>query len=69
MRRGCVRASVVDAMCHGFRPLVVTDCVGDRSLQAHEANLFDMDQKYATLMPRDAALQATEAAQPHGVPA
>jgi maleamate amidohydrolase len=66
---GCVRASVVDAMCHGFRPLVVTDCVGDRSLQAHEANLFDMDQKYATLMPRDAALQATEAAQSHGVPA
>lgn len=60
---GCVRASVVDAMCHGFRPLVVTDCVGDRSLQAHEANLFDMDQKYATLMPCDAALQATEATQ------
>jgi maleamate amidohydrolase len=58
---GCVRASVVDAMCHGFRPLVVTDCVGDRSLQAHEANLFDMDQKYATLMTRDAALEATAA--------
>lgn len=58
---GCVRASVVDAMCHGFRPLVVTDCVGDRSLQAHEANLFDMDQKYATLMTRDAALEATTA--------
>ena len=56
---GCVRASVVDAMCHGFRPLVVTDCVGDRSLQAHDANLFDMDQKYATLMPRDVALEAT----------
>ena len=60
---GCVRASVVDAMCHGFRPLVVTDCVGDRSLQAHEANLFDMNQKYATLMPRDAALQATVAVE------
>jgi maleamate amidohydrolase len=58
---GCVRASVVDAMCHGFRPLVVTDCVGDRSLAAHEANLFDMDQKYATLMTRDAALDATRA--------
>jgi maleamate amidohydrolase len=58
---GCVRASVVDAMCHGFRPLVVTDCVGDRSLQAHEANLFDMNQKYATLMSRDIALKATEA--------
>ncbi len=50
-------------MCHGFRPLVVPDCVGDRSLQAHEANLFDMNQKYATLMPRDAALQATVAVE------
>jgi maleamate amidohydrolase len=58
---GCVRASVVDAMCHGFRPLVVTDCVGDRSLQAHEANLFDMNQKYATLMSRDIARKATDA--------
>ena len=58
---GCVRASVVDAMCSGFRPLVVTDCVGDRSLQAHEANLFDMNQKYATLMSRDDALVATAA--------
>ncbi|MBB1629472.1 isochorismatase family protein [Cupriavidus sp. UME77] len=58
---GCVRASVVDAMCHGFRPLVVTDCVGDRSLQAHDANLFDMNQKYATLMFRDDALDATAA--------
>lgn len=56
---GCVRASVVDAMCHGFRPLVVTDCVGDRSPQAHEANLFDMEQKYAITLPRDAALEAT----------
>jgi len=56
---GCVRASVVDAMCHGFRPLVVTDCVGDRSLQAHQANLFDMEQKYATLMTCVDALEAT----------
>ncbi|VTU46015.1 Maleamate amidohydrolase (plasmid) [Variovorax sp. SRS16] len=59
---GCVRASVVDAMCHGFRPLVVTDCVGDRSLQAHDANLFDMNQKYATLMASDVALEATSKA-------
>jgi maleamate amidohydrolase len=60
---GCVRASVVDAMCHGFRPLVVTDCVGDRSPQAHDANLFDMNQKYATLMARDVALEATTRAE------
>jgi len=56
---GCVRASVVDAMSWGFRPLVATDCVGDRALAPHEANLFDMGQKYAILMDRDAALAAT----------
>ena len=55
---GCVRASVCDAMCHGFRPLVLSDCVGDRAIAPHEANLFDMAQKYASVMPRDEALQA-----------
>lgn len=58
---GCVRASVVDAMSHGFRPLVVSDCVGDRALAPHEANLFDMQQKYAAVMPRDEALAALRA--------
>ena len=53
---GCVRASVVDAMCWGFRPLVITDCVGDRAMGPHEANLFDMGPKYAILMDRDSAL-------------
>ncbi len=46
---GCVRASVVDAISHNFRPMVIRDCVGDRSLAAHEASLFDMEQKYAAL--------------------
>ncbi|CAG2150445.1 N-carbamoylsarcosine amidohydrolase [Cupriavidus numazuensis] len=55
---GCVRASVVDAMQYGFRPLVLSDCVGDRALGPHEANLFDMEQKYAAVMPRSAALAA-----------
>jgi maleamate amidohydrolase len=47
---GCVRATVVDAMSHNFRTIVVRDGVGDRSIAAHEANLFDMEQKYADLM-------------------
>ena len=47
---GCVRASVVDAMCHGFKPVVVEDCVGDRSVEQHESNLFDMKMKYADVM-------------------
>lgn len=55
---GCVRASVVDAMQLGFRPLVVSDCVGDRAQGPHEANLFDMEQKYASVMTRDEAIEA-----------
>lgn len=58
---GCVRASVVDAMCHGFRPMVLSDCVGDRAIGPHEANLFDMQQKYAAVMPLDAAVEAIRA--------
>lgn len=58
---GCVRASVVDAMQAGFRPLVVSDCCGDRALGPHEANLFDMAQKYAAVMPLAQALADTDA--------
>lgn len=48
---GCVRASVVDAMSHGFRPIVLADCVGDRASGPHEANLFDIAQKYGNVVP------------------
>lgn len=58
---GCVRASVVDAMQSGFRPLVVSDCCGDRALGPHESNLFDMAQKYAAVMPLAQALADTRA--------
>lgn len=47
---GCVRASVVDAISHNFRTVVAADCVGDRALAPHEANLFDMAQKYADVL-------------------
>lgn len=47
---GCVRASVIDAMSYNFRPIVVSDCVGDRAIGPHEANLFDIRNKYADLM-------------------
>ena len=53
---GCVRASVVDALSHNFRPIVARDCVGDRALGPHQANLFDMAQKYADVLERDAIL-------------
>lgn len=49
---GCVRATVVDSMQHNFRTIIATDCVGDRAIGPHEANLFDMGQKYADLLTR-----------------
>jgi maleamate amidohydrolase len=47
---GCVRASVVDAMSHGFRPIVVVEGVGDRAEEPHDASLFDMDTKYGDVV-------------------
>jgi maleamate amidohydrolase len=44
---GCVRASAVDAVQHGFIPVVVGDACGDRHPSPHEANLFDLGAKYA----------------------
>ncbi len=41
---GCVRATVVDACAYNYRPIVAHDCVGDRSINAHDSNLFDMSQ-------------------------
>ncbi len=61
---GCVRATVVDAMGHGFRPMVPGDCVGDRAAGPHQANLFDMDQKYADVMTLDEVLAALDALHP-----
>ena len=55
---GCVRASVVDAIAYNFRPIVARDCVGDRALGPHEANLFDMGQKYADVLERDEIISA-----------
>jgi maleamate amidohydrolase len=53
---GCVRASAVDAAQHGFRPLVVRDAVVDRSAQAHEASLIDIEQRYGDVIALDEAL-------------
>ena len=45
-------------MSHNFHTIVVSDCVGDRALGPHRANLFDMEQKYADLMSADQVLSA-----------
>jgi len=47
---GCIRATCVDAMSHGFITTIVRDAVGDRHDSPHEANLFDMEAKYADVV-------------------
>ncbi len=47
---GCVRASCVDACSHGFIPIVVAEACGDRHEAPHQANLFDMNAKYADVV-------------------
>jgi nicotinamidase-related amidase len=48
---GCVRATAVDALQHGYRTVVPREAVGDRNADAHEANLYDIDAKYGDVVP------------------
>ena len=50
---GCVRATVADAFSYGFRVIVVEDGVFDRGQASHAINLFDMQQKYADVLPSE----------------
>jgi maleamate amidohydrolase len=47
---GCVRATCIDSVSHGFITIVVADACGDRHEDPHQANLFDMDAKYADVV-------------------
>jgi maleamate amidohydrolase len=53
---GCVRATAVDAIQHGYRPIVPREAVGDRDPAAHEANLHDIDAKYGDVVSLDETL-------------
>ncbi len=53
---GCIRATAVDAIQHGFIPIVVSDGVADRSDTVHQASLFDLQAKYAEVMDSEAAI-------------
>jgi len=54
---GCVRATAVDAISHGFVPLVVEDAVGDRTPAIGEATLFDLRSKYAEVVDEASAVR------------
>lgn len=53
---GCVRATTLDALCHGFVPLVVEDACGDRDARVHDASIFDLRAKYAEIVTADDAI-------------
>ena len=57
---GCVRATVVDALQHGYRPVVPREAVGDRNPAAHEANLYDIDAKYGDVVSVEEVLEHLE---------
>ncbi len=54
---GCVRATAIDALQNNFKTTVVEDCVGDRDLDAHKANLFDLQAKYADVVKSNLILK------------
>ncbi|UAJ09104.1 isochorismatase family protein [Glacieibacterium megasporae] len=64
---GCVRATCVDAMSHGFRTSVVAEACGDRHAAPHDANLFDMNAKYADVVHEADVLAFLEARETHAI--
>jgi len=54
---GCVRATAVDSLQHGYRTIVPADAVGDRAEGPHRANLLDIDAKYGDVVQTDAVLE------------
>lgn len=61
---GCVRATAVDAIQHGFVPWVVADAVGDRDTTTHEVNLADLQAKYAEVVDEATALGYLQRVRP-----
>jgi maleamate amidohydrolase len=66
---GCVRASVVDGCTYRYRMMVVEEGVFDRHQACHAINLFDMDQKYADVIPAAEALDYLRRWQAERAPA
>jgi nicotinamidase-related amidase len=59
---GCIRATAVDSLQHGYRTIVPADAVGDRAEGPHEANLFDIDAKYGDVVTTDAVCDKLDGA-------
>lgn len=65
---GCVRATVVDSLSHGYRTIVPEECVSDRHEGPHFANLYDMAIKYADVLPIASVRHALSDSRPAATP-
>ena len=65
---GCIRATAIDLLQYGFPAMVPRECVGDRAQAPHDANLFDIQAKYADVVSVDEAIAYVESV-PSGVEA
>ena len=54
---GCVRATAVDGLQNNYKVLVPREACGDRDAEAHEANLYDMNAKYADVVSLETVLE------------
>ena len=63
---GCVRATAIDLLQYGWPTIVPRECVGDRAQAPHEANLFDIQAKYADVVSLDEALAYVESVPGNG---
>lgn len=57
---GCIRATAVDSLQHGYRTIVPADAVGDRAEGPHRANLFDIDAKYGDVVETEEIVELLE---------
>ncbi|MGB6976791.1 MAG: isochorismatase family protein [Gammaproteobacteria bacterium] len=57
---GCVRATAIDSLQYGFRPIIVADAVGDRSPDSHEKALYELEAKYADVVNSTEVLRYLE---------
>ena len=62
---GCIRATAIDLLQLGWPTLVPRECVGDRAQAPHEANLFDIQAKYADVVSVEDALAYLESVPVH----
>ncbi len=65
---GCIRATAIDLLQSGYPALVPRECIGDRASEPHEANLVDLQAKYADVVSIEDALAYLESVRPEGGP-